>query len=697
MPPLLLICALSATGGVWSAAHHEVPFGPCLFVGACLTAFAAVCVDIPKTRTLLLALSCFFLSTANLKTYPKGPLLSGHQSISGQLGHKQDGFQWLHTREGPVALVSDWMKPGQFVHVFGRARRLEESLTTGARSRIRSAQSSGIRSVLFVDRVAVLAKDTPQNFSSSRHSAFLNRLVHGNRSESISEEKSDLLLQTGTRHILAISGMHVGLVATVVGGMLRLFLPLVSPQRRGLRDRWIPALFAGGAAGLYVHAAGWPVSATRALLIACMTSICWWAYRPHRPWRLYSIAMLLTVFFSPEKVRSLSFGLSFSAVAGVIVLSQRFAPSTGQFHASTRWLTRSMIASVGAQAGSLAWSAWVFQEFALTGAFANLWALPILGFWILPAALTASLGVDQAIAVADVGVDALFWGLELLKGPLLHPAVGPYGAVGLLVSVALLRFPVSALVLIVLCLGLKKMPAYGLKIRHMSVGQGDAALVEFQGKTLLVDTGPHSNNVLETLRRLGIHRIDAIVLSHSHRDHIQGTESLLHKLKIGCIEWPRETHTPPIIRDLKNLALQQSVPSCGGHLPWQGARILQFTPKTSRRITPNNHSLIVEMEAEEWRMLFAGDIEADAEKLLADQIQDITWLKVAHHGSRSSTSHAFLEAIQPAHCVISSGANNPFGHPHPETLARLRACRIHRTDRGRDVVLRVRGQKFWVH
>jgi len=248
--------------------------------------------------------------------------------------------------------------------------------------------------------------------------------------------------------------------------------------------------------------------------------------------------------------------------------------------------------------------------------------------------------------------------------------------------------------IICLSLGLKKMPAYGLQVRHFAVQQGDAALVEYQGQTLLIDSGPHPSKVLHAIRRRGLRRLDAILISHAHSDHIRGTKALIEELQVGCIELPEHPEKSLYLLELEQIAQQNRVPKCNGKMPWETVRIFQNKEAVTKKT--NNESMLVEIEAEGWRLLFTGDIEEESENALVPQLQSSDWLKVAHHGSRSSSSRRFLETVRPTHCVISSGIHNPFGHPHKRTLARLAGCSLHRTDGGQDVVLRVRGPQSWV-
>ena len=412
---------------------------------------------------------------------------------------------------------------------------------------------------------------------------------------------------------------------------------------------------------------------------------CWVFYRAIRPWRFLTLALLVSVFLAPERVRTLSFCLSFSAAAGVLQVLSWVRPLTQGWSALPKWMVRAIGASLGAQLGSLAWSAWIFQELPVLAVFSNLIAIPLVGFVILPAGLLSCLGVPGALQLAESGCEVFWAVLPLLEGPVIHPAVGPLGAFGLTVSIFLLRHPSAWCSVVVLSLGLKTAPTQGLRSTHFSVGQGDASLIEIDGtKRILIDAGPHRQSVLHALRRAGIQRIDVAILSHDHRDHSAGFAAILEAMDVGCLLLPEQPATTPTARHLEQIAKNRGISTCDPAKPFEGVRVLQAE---AQGLSTNDRSLVVEIEHQGRRILFPGDLEATGEAIILSQLQPVDAVKIAHHGSRGSSTEAFLGITQPEICVISHGATNRYGHPHAETVERLESCQILQTALHGDVVL----------
>lgn len=248
-----------------------------------------------------------------------------------------------------------------------------------------------------------------------------------------------------------------------------------------------------------------------------------------------------------------------------------------------------------------------------------------------------------------------------------------------------------------------------LEITTLDVGQGDAIFAAFpDGRTLLLDGGglfgtPRMGGfragldigeqvVSPYLWSRGVRRLDALALSHAHQDHLDGLHAVLRNFQVGEL-WVGRDADSPAYRALLETAARRGVPvvhlARGDQFVWGAVRGTLLWPERQQSAPAaparNNDSLVLRLDYGGTSALLAGDIERDVERELAARgwMLDVDFLKVPHHGSRTSATREFLQAVTPQAAAISLSATNPFGHPHPEVLARLAAggARVLRTDR----------------
>jgi competence protein ComEC len=249
----------------------------------------------------------------------------------------------------------------------------------------------------------------------------------------------------------------------------------------------------------------------------------------------------------------------------------------------------------------------------------------------------------------------------------------------------------------------------------LDIGQGDAILIEApNGDIALVDAGVDPDL---TLRRIGqelpFHerRIDVVILSHPHQDHLGGLEEVLRRYEVGTFVDPgRPPETVPYRRVLDAVDREHAqvwTAAAGTTIPLGGATLEILYPSTADRAAPlpegdvNNGSVVVLLRYGSFAALLTGDAEAPVEALLAARglLGPVDVLKVGHHGSDSGTTPEFLAAVRPAVAVISLGADNEYGHPHRSTLDHLAAVpglRVYRTDRDGSVEITTDGITYAV-
>ncbi|HXF72967.1 MAG TPA: ComEC/Rec2 family competence protein, partial [Actinomycetota bacterium] len=246
-------------------------------------------------------------------------------------------------------------------------------------------------------------------------------------------------------------------------------------------------------------------------------------------------------------------------------------------------------------------------------------------------------------------------------------------------------------------------PPAGLTVRFLDVGQGDAALVRSPGgATVLVDGGPDPREVATELAALGVRRLDLVVATHPHADHLEGLPAVLARFPVGLVLEPGCPADAPSYAALLDAISRAGVrilhPRAGDRIVVGDLVLDVLSPAACFVGTdsdPNNDSLVIRLARGDDVVLFAGDAEEPAQELLLGLGRTLRAdvLKVPHHGGDTSLD-AFLAQVAPEVAVVSVGEDNPYGHPAPEVLAALRAegARVLRTDRDGDVVVTFDGE-----
>ena len=237
------------------------------------------------------------------------------------------------------------------------------------------------------------------------------------------------------------------------------------------------------------------------------------------------------------------------------------------------------------------------------------------------------------------------------------------------------------------------------KIHFINTGNSDAILIENQGYFAMIDTGDTDDDVKvkSYLQKQGVKRLEYLVLTHYHADHIGGADTLLSDFEVGTTLVPNGDANTQVYRDyinaLSNKGLQPSVPLEGAKFELGSATLTVYNTAGGNR-NENNNSLVVVYENDEDRALFTGDAEAEVENQLS--IGHIELLKVGHHGSKTSSSPSFINQIQPEYAVILTGQPNQYGHPHQETLSLFesKGIPVYRTDEQGDIVFTSTGHGF---
>lgn len=244
-----------------------------------------------------------------------------------------------------------------------------------------------------------------------------------------------------------------------------------------------------------------------------------------------------------------------------------------------------------------------------------------------------------------------------------------------------------------------------LKVHYIDVGQGDSILVQTKDKNILIDAGTRksSDNLISYLKKQHIKKLDYVIATHPHEDHIGGMPKVIEEFEISNFYAPKKTANTKIFKDmilqLKKKNLKINVAKKGISLNLSTNSSLDFlAPVKDNYENTNDSSAVVKLTHGNTKFLFTGDAEKTSEKDILNSNEDLSSnvLKVGHHGSHSSSSKEFLDKINPKIAIISCGKNNDYGHPHKETMKELnkRNIEVYRTDIDGNIVLTSDGENI---
>lgn len=245
-----------------------------------------------------------------------------------------------------------------------------------------------------------------------------------------------------------------------------------------------------------------------------------------------------------------------------------------------------------------------------------------------------------------------------------------------------------------------------LMISYMDVGQGDAAYIKVNGNDILIDAGPRSNSkeLLEQLKAKNIDDFELVIVTHPHEDHIGGMVDVFKEYEVKAFYSPKITHTTKtyenLVKAVKDEGLKTKELKGGMVIDLgEGAKFEVFTPQKSEYEELNDYSPIMKLSFGDTSYLFTGDAEKLAEEEALAKYKtslDSDVIKFGHHGSSSSSSNAFIEAVSPKYGIISCAKDNKYGHPHRETLDIIKKYNIKtfRTDTDGEIILTSDGKSI---
>ena len=532
--------------------------------------------------------------------------------------------------------------------------------------------------------------------------------------EAIPSSQWTLFRQSGTTHLFSVSGLHITLFSALVYALVRLIW-----RRFPHLNLKLPAHRAGLALGLlasaiYTVLAGFEIPAQRTLAMLTGGVVLAWLDHTATPSRLLAAALLMVVLLDPWAALSPGFWLSFSAVAILLWAGMRHARlkrPVWQTWAHAQWAI-----TLGLTPLLLS----LFQEVSLVSPLANAVAIPLISLLGVPLSLlAAAVPWDVLTWPAHGVVYAVMWVLGILTAlpqPVFNATSPGLLALGLaLIGAVLLLlprgFPARWLGL-VMCVPLffPRLPAPEVGeawISVLDVGQGNAVIVRTAHHTLLVDAGPRygvehdagQRIVAPALWALGIKQLDGLVLTHDDMDHSGGVSSVLASHRPIWLLTPLAGRAKEDLGEIGRGVMHQRPDAircqAGQVWRWDDVEFNVLHPPEHQYAMSgyddNDRSCVIEVttggsaRVPKQRALLAGDVGRLSEMNLIERnvLRPVDLLVVPHHGSKSSSSEAFLMGVQPRLAVIPVGHRNRYGHPHAEVLARYRQhdIRVMRTDR----------------
>ena len=239
-----------------------------------------------------------------------------------------------------------------------------------------------------------------------------------------------------------------------------------------------------------------------------------------------------------------------------------------------------------------------------------------------------------------------------------------------------------------------------IKIHYIDVGQGDSELIQIDGKNILIDAGTSDKKALEYLKSAGITKLDYVIATHPHKDHIGSMDNVIDNFYIGTFYAPDISTTANayenMINSLNKKSLKATVPKVGDQITIGNAAITFLAPNSNTYEDLNNYSIVVKLKYGNNSFLFMGDAQALSENEMLTKQLDVQAdvLKVGQHGSDTSTSQEFLNKVNPKYAVISCGKDDSNQHPNQTTIEKLNAKNIEvfRTDLNGTVVATSNGK-----
>ncbi len=574
------------------------------------------------------------------------------------------------------------------------------------------------------------ASDNIDEYIGGNEGAFLKGLVTGERAD-ISKKIKEDFVKAGVMHIIAVSGLNVAYIILALTLILSLFRVPRTPK---VLIILLILIF-------YCFFTGAPASIIRATVMGSLLLISGLMQRKSNFYNIIGISVLIILVYESKQLFDPGFILSFSAVLSMVifyekldtVILQRIENSKSKFSKAAHLVISVIFVSFAAQIGTLPITSHYFEKISFISLAANAIVVPLSNLSLAIGFFQISAGIISGFlssVIAEVNYLLLKFQLTMIHyfaslrlGYTSFYRFDTINTVGYFViliiiftykkervKLHILFLTVTIILLFILNLKFDN----NLRITFLYVGQGDCTLIETpDGSNILVDCGMKDfrynsgeSNIVPYLKRKGINRIDLLILTHLHYDHIGGIEYVLNNFEVKRIIDNGTKRNNSLIRKMENLVLEKSIPKekiyGGDYIEGYGNMRLYFlNPDKNDTLTASEHtkSIVIKLKYEDTEILLISDLSTEGELHITNTYgnflkSDI--LKVSHHGSRNATSIPLIMKCKPEYAIVSCGKDNIFGHPSELVLTKLElsGSKVLRTDRDGAIIFESDGKSL---
>lgn len=622
-------------------------------------------------------------TTISLSIYPPYPSQQQATNISIPQVQVGERWQWTVRLKRPHGVINPH---GFDFEAWALSERIRATGAVRLKSEMRQLSTRVNHPRYWVDVLrANVASRITQVLADRPYAGVIRALVIGEDSQ-ITRADWDVYMRTGTNHLMSISGLHITMLSGLVFAMT-----YWAWRRSAQLLLRMPARKAAAIAGmltalLYAALAGFSIPTQRTLYMLMTVTLMLLLDRPVRMSSMLAIALLVVVLLDPWAVNAAGFWLSFGAVA---VIAYAMGGRIGRPH----WLVEAVRAQWAVTLGLLPLLALMFGQFSLISPIANAFAIPIISFLVVPTAIFGSLlPVDLSLqlshALMDVTMRALngLSALPFATWQLAAPAVCTWLLAVFGVLWLLLPGGVPLRWLGVICL----LPLFAehhsglqpgeLRVTVLDVGQGLSVAVQTAQHTMLYDAGTRYDAqsdagmriVIPYLRAEGIRQLSGLVLSHDDLDHSGGIASVARQVPTAWLLSSLSPQASLLQQPPLDVWPQQKKRTChaGQHWQWDQVRFDVLYPSAmladNADLKDNDKSCVIKVTSQYGAVLLTGDIERGAElSLLENHAAQLhsDMMVVPHHGSKTSSSPAWIAAVDAQYVVMTNGYLNRFGHP----------------------------------
>jgi len=556
------------------------------------------------------------------------------------------------------------------------------------------------QSIFSFTRARYEIKQKIENMLDSNYRPIILALLIGDKS-GLSDAQWTVFRKTGTSHLIAISGLHIGLIAGLVFFITRWLWGFYSTGVEIIPSPKIAALFAIISAVLYSAMAGFSLPTQRALIMLCVIMLSILFDVRAQSWKTLAIALLLVLILSPFAVMNPGFWLSFFAVGIILYFSNAPQLKTNKTISSLySWSLIQLVIAIGLMPFVLLF----FKESSIISPIANFVIVPVFSFIIVPIIFLAGcfllifpLLSELLFNIVIFVIDKIWYFLEYLAALNFSTIQINYLPVSAFIfsfiGIALLfmprKFPAKYLTpmfFIPVFFSQAQSPEFGAaNVTLLDVGQGLSVVVQTQRHTLIYDTGPRYSESFNTgktvvvpfLKSKGLTKADMVVISHGDNDHIGGIKSVVESIAVDKIltSVPVKVKSKKKKKKISKNSILIDYCSSDNQWQWDGVYFKMIHPQATSELKANNASCVLKISTNQNSVLLTGDIEAEAELEIENNLeQDIkaNIIIAPHHGSKTSSTELFIKKIDPDYVLYSVGYRNRYHFPSTQVSRRYR-------------------------